>query len=485
MAQELVRTSPEAVGIPSGAIEALVARLEAREGGAHSLMLLRHGRVAAEGWWAPYGAQRAHMLFSLSKSFTSTAVGLAVHEGRLSVDDPILSFFPEVAPPEPGEHLAAMRVRHLLSMNTGHSADTIDALLARADGDWRRAFLSCPVTHAPGSLFCYNSGASYMLSAIVQRLAGQRVVDYLGPRLFEPLGIPAPRWDTCPQGIDAGGWGLYLRTEDIARFGQLYLQRGRWGGAQIVPEAWVAEATSFHSDNSMRETPDWRQGYGYQFWLCRHGAYRGDGAHGQFCLVLPAQDAVLALTSGVRDLQAVLDAVWEELLPAIGPATLPEDRAARGALAARLAGLRISPPAGAAHSPLEEALSGRRYRCDGAGGIASVALAFAPGGATVELEDPLGVHRLEVATDGTWRENRTGMAFAPARSVREREERPVACAGAWEDERTFACTLCFAETPFHPTARFRYEGDELRLSLHPNVGYDAVAAQVYVGRWAR
>jgi CubicO group peptidase (beta-lactamase class C family) len=214
----LVRTTPEAAGIPSAAVSALVQRLEGRKGGAHSLMLLRHGQVVAEGWWAPYAAERTHMLFSLSKSFTSTAVGLAVHEGRLTVDDPVLRYFAEDAPRNPSANLSAMRVRHLLSMNTGHTEDTLPALLAREDGNWRRAFLVCPVVHVPGTLFCYNSGASYMLSAIVQQVTGQKVVEYLQPRLFDPLGIPAPRWDTCPAGINAGGWGLNLRTEDIARF---------------------------------------------------------------------------------------------------------------------------------------------------------------------------------------------------------------------------------------------------------------------------
>jgi hypothetical protein len=374
-----------------------------------------------------------------------------------------------------------MRVRHLLSMNTGHGEDTLPALLGRRDGNWRRAFLGCPVTHAPGSLFVYNSGATYMLSAIVQRLTGEKVADYLQPRLFDPLGIPPPRWDTCPFGINAGGWGLNLRTEDIARFGQLYLQRGRWGDVQLVPEAWVAEATSFHSDNAMRETPDWQAGYGYQFWMCRHGAYRGDGAHGQFCVVMPAQDAVVAITSGVRDLQAVLDAVWAHLLPAMSPGPLPADPAAHATLRGRLAALRLAPPAGAATSPLAASVSGRTYRFGSDAADRTIRFEFGAGDATYTMSDPLGTHVLPVGMDGTWRESRTGMLFVPARTLQPGGEQAVACAGTWEDDRTFAVQLVFPETPFHPTARYRFEGDTMTMSLHPNVGWDAAAGVEFTG----
>lgn len=482
MAQELDRVTPEAVGIPSAAVGALVERLESKEGGAHSLRLLRHGHVAAEGWWAPYAPERTHMLFSLSKSFTSTAVGLAVEEGLLRVDDYVLSFYPEDAPANPGLYLRTMRVRHLLSMNTGHAVDTIEALLSREDGNWRRAFLESPVTHAPGSLFCYNSGATYMLSAIVQKVTGQKVVDYLQPRLFEPLGIPAPRWDTCPAGINAGGWGLSLRTEEIARFGQLYLQKGVWNDEQIVPEVWVETATSFHSDNAMRETPDWQQGYGYQFWMCRHGAYRGDGAFGQFCIVMPEQDAVLVLTSGVRDLQAVLDAVWETLLPAMGAEVLPEDPSAHAALKAQLAGLRIAPPAGERTSPLAAKVAGQAYRFDASSGIRRIAFSFEPDEALYTVADTLGTHTVPLVLNGAWRASTTRMGFFPSRTIREQGERPVAASGAWEDEHTFAFTLCSPETPFHPTARYRFEGDTVTMSLHPNVGWDGAAGVEFVGR---
>ncbi len=203
-----------------------------------------------------------------------------------------------------------MRVRHLLSMSTGHAEDTTRYLREEKDGNWVKAFLAQPVEYEPGTHFLYNSGATYMLSAIVQKLSGLKVVDYLRPRLFEPLGIENPRWETWPQGINTGGWGLNINTEDIARFGQLYLQSGMWHGQRLVPAAWIEEATARQVSNGSNPDSDWEQGYGYQFWRCRHNAYRGDGAFGQYCLVMPDQDAVLAITSGVSDMQAVLNVIW-------------------------------------------------------------------------------------------------------------------------------------------------------------------------------
>ena len=190
-------------------------------------------------------------------------------------------------------------------------------------------FLARPVSHKPGTFFFYNTPASYMLSAIVQKVTGQAVVDYLKPRLFDPLGIENPTWDASKQGVSMGGFGLNVRTEDIARFGQLYLQKGQWQGKQLVPAAWVETATSRQMSNGSSPTSDWEQGYGYQFWRSRHGFYRGDGAHGQFCLILPQYDAVIAITSGTRDMASVMNLVWDRLVPALKPGALPADAAAQ------------------------------------------------------------------------------------------------------------------------------------------------------------
>ncbi len=339
----LPRATPESQGVSSAAIRAFVEAADANVDSMHSFMLVRHGHVIAEGWWSPHSADKPHILWSLSKSFTSTAVGLAVAEGKLNIDDKVISFFPEQAPAKPSENLKAMRVRDLLTMSTGHAKEPWWS----GDDVWSRRFLAQPVPNKPGSTFLYNTPGTYMQSAIVQQVTGETVVDYLTPRLFKPLGIKKPTWDASPQGISTGGYGLYLRTEDIAKFGQLYLQKGKWNGKQLIPAEWIAQATSKQVENAAARharNPDWAQGYGFQFWQCRHGAYRGDGKDGQFCIVLPKQDAVIAITAKTRNMQQQLDLVWKHLLPAFHKEPLQENADEAGKLQVTLSNLKLPEP---------------------------------------------------------------------------------------------------------------------------------------------
>ena len=336
----LPRSTPEAQGVSSAEIRAYVEAADRQVNTMHSFMLVRHGHVVAEGWWKPEAAEKPHVMFSLSKSFTSTAVGMAVAAGKLSVDDPVLKFFPDDAPAEPSDKLKAMRVRDLLTMSTGHEVE----VKFTDSAPWVQTFLAHPVPHKPGAHFQYNTPATYMLSAIVQKVTGQTVLEYLRPRLFEPLGID-PEWGSSPQGVTLGGFGLKIRTEDVAKFGQLYLQKGKWNGKQLVPESWVEQATSKQVSNGSDPSKDWDQGYGFQFWRCRHNAFRGDGKDGQFCIVIPEQDAVIAITADTRDMQAELNVVWDKLLPAFHAAPLTADSTESAKLKQTLAGLEVRPPA--------------------------------------------------------------------------------------------------------------------------------------------
>lgn len=462
----LPRSAPEAQGIPSAAVLALVDDAERKDLGLHSLMLLRHGHVVAEGWWEPYGPTDPHMLFSLSKSFCSTAAGLAAAEGRLSLDDAVLSFFPDEAPADPGPNLAVLRLRHLLSMSTGHDADTTGRLRDAEGGDWVRAFLAQPVERAPGTHFVYNSGATYMVSAIVQKVTGRTVLDYLGPRLFGPLGITGQTWESSPQGVSVGGWGLNIRTEDIARFGLLYLQEGVWRGERLLPEAWVAEATAKQVENGSDPDSDWGTGYGFQFWRCRHDAYRGDGAFGQLCVVLPDQEAVVAITAGTRDLGGVLNLIWDHLLPAMAPSPLPPNAEAQEYLRARLAGLSLPAPDGARASPAAATVSGQTYAF--AAGDANehktetARWDFTEDGATVTVRDALGEHRIEAGAE-TWQRGTT--------TLREGRPHPVAAQGAWAAEDTYVLTAYFYETPFALTLTARFSEGGVQCDLRQNVSF--------------
>src|SRR5829696_8334198 len=251
LAADLPRTTPEAQGISSSAVLSFIEAADKIDS-MNSFMLLRHGNVVAEGWWTPYSAPSPHSLYSLSKSFTSTAVGLAIAEGKLSLDDEVIKFFPDDVPADASANLKSMRVSDLLRMSTGHQAEP----QRTAEAAWTKTFLAQPVPFKPGTHFLYNTAGTYMQSAIVQKVSGQTVLDYLRPRLFEPLGIENPTWEASPQGISAGGFGLSVRTEDIAKFGQLYLQKGNWNGKQLVPASWVAEATARQTSNGSSPSSD-------------------------------------------------------------------------------------------------------------------------------------------------------------------------------------------------------------------------------------
>ena len=354
----LPRSMPEAQGVSSAGILAFldtIERLNERAPGDpalvtpefHSVMIVRNGFVVTEGWWAPYAADRNHALFSLSKSFTSTAIGLAIQEGFLGLDDTVVSFFPDKLPARLSANLESMTVRHLLTMSSGQSRDD------RTTDDWVQTFLALPVETPPGEQFRYSTSATFMLSAILQETTGETLMAFLTPRLFEPLSIADVEWLESPQGYTTGGYGMSAKTEDIAKLGQLYLQEGMWNGQQILAPEWVEMATSKQIDNA--ETPgapedvtnDWAQGYGFQFWQTTHNAYRGDGAFGQFCLVIPELDLVIAITGGSPDMQAMLDVIWEFLLPAIHDADLPEDEDAYAQLTDRLRVLGTLQPSNA------------------------------------------------------------------------------------------------------------------------------------------
>jgi CubicO group peptidase (beta-lactamase class C family) len=474
--RRLPRAALESLGIAPEAILAFVDAVNQKVEGLHSFMLLRHGRVAAEGWWAPYASRYPHMLFSLSKSFTSTAVGLAVAEKRLTVDAPVVSFFPDNLPAKVSDNLAAMCVRHLLTMSTGHDKDASGPTTSDPDGNWVKGFLALPVKHAPGSKFVYNSAATYMLSAIVQKLTGVTVLEYLQPRLFGPLGIAGATWETCPKGINTGGWGLSVRTEDIARFGQLYLQKGQWNGRRLMPENWVEEATSRQVSNGDPATSsDWTQGYGYQFWRCRHGAFRGDGAFGQFCIVMPAQDAVLAITSGVGDMQALLNLVWDHLLPALQQVPLPASDT-EGNLKRKLAGLSVPPPEGKPASPTAKRVSGRTWRFEpNDEKLQTATLTFKENRCIVTLRDERGEHRVEYGHTA-WVK---GVTSDPGG-----KPTPAAGRGAWTGEDTYVTKLCVYETPFVLTTTYQFTADQVTVKSRVNVSFGPTERPTLTGRLA-
>jgi len=455
----LTRTLPEAAGIPRQSIARFIERAANELNSLHSFMLLRHGKVAAEIWWPPYGPEHPHLLYSLSKSFTSTAVGLAISEGRLKIDDPVIGFFPQKRLPAViSEELKSMTVRHLLTMTAGHGRCSMEGVKKnKFQGDWVKQILEEPLEHKPGARFVYNSGATYLLSSILNTVTGERLLDYLEPRILAPLGITGARTETSPDGTHVGGWGMSMKTEDIAKFGQLYLQKGCWEEKQLIPESWVKEATSFQVSNAHAGQSDWAQGYGYQFWRSQNNAYRGDGAFGQFCLVMPGQDAVIAVTSGLQNMQQVLDLVWAELLPDMKDGKLPISDTVKYVKPS------MTKASGTAKSSISAQIAGRNWKLSENPGLFSQAMfRFDKSGVTLKLGS---VEKTETLTAGfgDWR-------YGQIRLENDAPRRYAASAG-WVAPEELNIFICCYEQPFNIVLRCLFDQEKLTMEMKHNVTF--------------
>ncbi|MFE5294281.1 serine hydrolase domain-containing protein [Isoptericola sp. NPDC056618] len=436
----LPRSTPSAEGVSARGVIELLDRLDAESVECHSLMIVRHGRVVVEGWWAPYTAERPHLLYSLTKSFTAVAVGLAVADGLLSLDDRVVDVLPASAPADgPDDVLAQGRrltVRHLLSMTTGHRTDSLAEAWELEPQDLTKGFLRVPFTDPEGTAHGYDNATTYVLARMVERVTGRGLPELLDDRVFAPMGIGHAEWDRVASGAAFGFHGLHLTTEAVAAFGELLRCGGRWGDRQLVPRGWVEAATAAQVPTTQvegwSENPDVLRGYGYQFWRSRHG-FRGEGSFGQHCLVVPSHDLVIAVTAALSGGgETLLGPLWECLLPGMGDPGL--DEGARpsddAALAERLRGLSL------------ESVAGSR----GGRETATVRVDATPEGSalphgtavTVEPDDDGWLLRLGAGLDvevghGRWRES------APL-------GRPVVARGAWRG-RAFVADVVVITTP--------------------------------------
>ena len=444
----LPRSTPEAEGVSSQAILTFLdsAAVNA-ETEFHSFMFIRHGKVIAEGWWNPFAPELKHTLYSTSKSFTSTAIGLAISENKLSLDDKLISFFPEYLPDTISENLSNVRVRDMLSMSVGQRRES-----SSTETEWVKAFLETPVESEPGTTYRYSSMASYMLSAIVQKVTGEKAIDYLTPRLFAPLGIDGADWETSPEGINTGGWGLRLKTEDLAKLGLLYLYEGKWNGKQILPASWVKEATSFkiHQNPNLTEAQrdsvnDSMQGYCYQFWRARNNSYMANGAYGQFVLIMPEKDAVIVFTAESNDMWGELDMVWKYLYPGINDKPLPADVNKSDELKNRLASLSLPVPKKNSNEAISSLISGKTIAlAENQRQIQSMSLQFNNDLCLMNLKTNAGEYALTFAA-GNWQFGETKL-HGPnlfARSANNQVGLP----------------------PFKIAGAYTWNGDQLELTL--------------------
>ncbi len=460
--QGLPRASPESQGIASSDILDFIETADREIDSMNGIVIVRNGHVVTEGWWTPYDAESPHLLYSLTKSFTSSAVGMLIDDGKLNLHDKVLDFFPEYAPEEPSTNLKNMRVHDLIRMATGHQNEVS---LYSSDEPWAKSFLAHPVPHIPGTHFVYNTPSTYMLSAIVQRVSGMTTEDYLTPRLFKPLGIKNPLWQKSPQGESIGGTGLSLVTEDLAKLGQLYLQKGRWNDRQILSEEWVDAATSLQISNGSNPDSDWHQGYGYQFWQSRFNTYRGDGAFGQYCIVIPEHNTVIAINSGVGNMQSVLDLVFEKLLPALRAAPIPESADDHEKLRTSLASLEVNTIEGKSRSDLATKVNGKVFSLDSNDlGIESLSFDFADDSSRLTMQLPEGESAIEIGSS-EWKRSQTTFTN-DNRRLSYLAEHAIAASGAWTADDVYSIKLVYFETPFYTTMNFQFDGEKVFLAIH-------------------
>jgi len=469
----LRHASPESVGLSSKNILDFVEAIEAADHELHSFVVLKNRHVVAEGWWEPYRRDDIHLLYSLSKSFTSTAIGFTVQEGLVQLDDPVISFFPSQMPDNPSDKLQAMKVRHLLSMSTGHDVDNMSDMYGREDKDWVCGFLARDVVHEPGTHFLYNNGASYMLSAIVTRVTGMSALDYLRPRLFDPIGIEQATWTACPNGVSVGASELRITTESIARFGQFYLQRGVWEGERLLSEAWVEDASRFQVSNATNDQPDWQQGYGFQFWRCRHNCYRGDGAFGQFCIVVDELQMVIAITASVSSMQGVLDLVWQHLYEPAKVASIEEQPDWHLALKAKCASLTLPGPGGKPSSQFAREVTGRMYKATSSESpILTTTFDFYPQGCLLTVRTPMGDKSLRIGSDEWIRSIWSAGADPTAK---------VAAIGRWITPHNYEIKVRYTESPSGANILCHFSGNAVKMQTTLTGRFGTPEVQVFEG----
>jgi CubicO group peptidase (beta-lactamase class C family) len=464
LADGLKRATPRSVGIDATEVLAFLEEVEARGLELHSFMLHRGGAVAAEGWWWPYRPERPYVMHSLAKSFLACAVGLALDEGLFQLDDKVVSFFPEYLPDKADDKLAAMTVEDLLTMRSGHGAETSGAIWRRIGTSWISEFFKIPLPHQPGTKFVYTSAASYMLSAILFKVTGQTLHAYLKPRLFDPLGISGETWDVGPDGINPGGNGLSCKTADILKLGVLHAQLGMWEGRRILSQSWVLEATRSHGGNA----------YGYHWVTGADGDYRAIGLFVQMTIVFPKHGAVIAMTAGIDQSATLLPILYRHFPAAFKDRPL-KDAAADMRLKDRLESVATPQTIVSAPSALPARISGLVYQAAAnPQGITSLRFDFTATRCIFRLSDGDGEHAIEMGLDD-FIETRASMPGRDLHHGYVLGDALVVAGARWRDATTLEMTWIFVQSAFRDTLVCRFEGDEVTLDRKVNVNSGALS----------
>ena len=447
-------STPEAQGIDSQMLLNMFETIQADKVPVHSVLILRHGYLVCEAYFQPFNKGTQHNLFSTTKSFTSTLIGIAIAEGKIKgVEQKIADIFPDVKMPENDLGTKDMTLENVLTMTAGHQADSVDAVYGSSN--WPQTFFSLPFSKKPGEHFLYDSGASHLLAAALLKTTGQNEAVYARKRLFEPLGIGSFPWEKSTEGINTGGWGLRLTPSDMAKFGYLILNKGVWKGKQIVPAEWVEAATQKHSEGWWGETRG--DDYGYQFWMNSFGGFRADGFAGQYICILPEKDLIAVFTSGINysEPNQPLNLMRDYVVPAVkSDAALPENPKANQELSAYLRQLENPAPQPAPALPeTATRISGKTFQANSF--FSSFAITFdKPDSCTLNISQQGKKLALPVGLDGVYRMSSvkqvgTLVWYPPYNGI--------ALLGRWEGENTFIIDWQYAGEPYHETYTFTFE----------------------------
>jgi len=459
----LTRGSPSEANVDSRVVLNFIDEVFANDLDLHSFMLYRHGKIVAEGWSWPYENHRPHVMHSLTKSVTACGVGLAIEEGHFGLEDKVISFFKDELPDVVSDELAALSVRDLLTMQAGHAETVSGSVFRPIRTSWVVEFFKIPVVKEPGVEFLYSSALSFMLSAIVTKTTGEAVRDYLEPRVFQPLGISGLTWGASPNGISSGGNGLTWMTADSLKLGILHLNKGRWDGQQVLPRSWVEEATR-------AQVP--AGDYGYQWWLEESAnAYYASGAFGQYSIVFPEHDAVLAITAGVPRGSPFHSVIFDHFPAAFSDADPASQGVATNELQNRIENLRLLPFARHTTSPLVPQVSGSTFIMESNDdSVSTIRLDFSDARVNFRLADHRGEHLVRVGLRD-WIEGTTSITGNKLHHQYQADDMKVVAHGQWWDEHTFEMTWQFVETAWVDHVVCRFYDDRISVDRRTNANY--------------
>jgi CubicO group peptidase (beta-lactamase class C family) len=484
----LERVTPESQGIPSEAVLDLIDKLEEQNGDVHSYMLIRNGKVVAEGHWAPFAAQLPHTLYSVSKAFVSMAIGMAIEDGLLALDDKVVKFYPEAAGDNIDERLKEMRIRDLMSMKSGQQKDTFSLLRNAMPGEEAKAFFSMPMRDEPGRLFRYMSGNTAMLALIHAKVTGEKdLIAYLNPRLFNKLGIKASYWPRLKNGTVIGGSGFQLCTEDLAKVCILLENEGVWNGERILPLWWIKQATSLQAkygnitdsvlalhgskDQSVEKPDDWQVGYGWQLWMGHHDSFRLCGAFGQIGSIIPDKNLIFVSNAGGRGSnKPSLNAFYDAILPALSQTPLKENPTQLKRLRERSKNLLIAPPKSSARMSDEAASAFKSVKIDSTNALFLTAAGYDCKTRTLTIENRFAKQSISVG-ENSWERSEIVVEEENTETLSRISggRQPVAAAGAWTTPNTFTVRIHFVQSPAILFITFELRDGKVHFSTKSNM----------------